>query len=815
MTASSVGSNTSDGNGSYALTVPSNFAGTVTPSLSGYTFAPSSRTYSSLTADQVNQDYTGAPQVVNNTISGAIRTLSGQGIPSVNVAFSNGGPTVQTDGGGSYNATVPSGYTGTATPSLAGYTFNPANRSYIGLVANQATQDYTGTPPPSTYSILGTVSTAAGQAVAGVTVAFSNGGPTVITGSSGSYNSTVSSGYSGTATPSLSGYTFSPTSRPYASVTSNQTGQDYAATPPAATVAISGNIRTSTGQAVVGVTVSFSHGGPSVSTDGNGFYSATVSSGYSGTATPSLPGYTFSPANRPYSNVTADQTGQDYAGTPPASGSPVIKNVTNAASYAAGPISPGEVIAIFADPSNPIGAVNSLGLTLDQNGNVSTSLGGVQVIFLPQGILAPLIYVSATQVNAVVPYEVTSASGLQVQIKFLGQPSNSFGLEMAETAPAVFTLNGSGVGPGAVLNQDYSPNSSNNPAPSGSVIILYMTGEGQTDPAGVTGKVTTTNLPPAQLTPRPLAAVSAAIDGKAATVLYAGEAPDYVAGLMQVNVQVPYNSRSGSLPIQVNVGSNSSQNGVTVAVLGQQQALPTITSLTISPSTVASGANATVTINLSGAVPTGVASVTLSSSNNSAFLVSSPISIQAGQSSFSFQTQAGTVTSSTAVTVTATYNNSSQSATVTVTPPPVTLPTITSLTISPSTVASGTNATVTINLSGLVPTGVASVTLSSSNNSAFLVSSPISIQAGQSSFSFQTQAGTVTSSTAVTVTATYNNSSQSATVTVTPPPVTLPTITSLTISPSTVASGTNATVTINLSGLVPTGVASVTLSSSN
>jgi uncharacterized protein (TIGR03437 family) len=56
------------------------------------------------------------------------------------------------------------------------------------------------------------------------------------------------------------------------------------------------------------------------------------------------------------------------------------------------------------------------------------------------------------------------------------------------------------------------------------------------------------------------------IGGQQALCTYAGEAPGLVAGVMQINVQIPPNAPSGPLPIQVSIGGNMSQNGITVAV---------------------------------------------------------------------------------------------------------------------------------------------------------------------------------------------------------------------------------------------------------
>ena len=248
---------------------------------------------------------------------------------------------------------------------------------------------------------------------------------------------------------------------------------------------------------------------------------------------------------------------------------PTISRVTNAASYATNAISPGEIITLFAsDPAHPIGPATPALLTLDINGNVATSIGGVQVTV--QGYNCPMIYASASQVSAVVPYEVAGYANVPVLVKYLGQSSNGVLMNVATTIPGLFTANSSGTGPGAILNSDpnsgLSVNTANNAAARGGIVVIYMTGEGQTSPGGVTGKVTTIASPPAPLTPGPLLPVSVTIGGQPANWTFAGEAPGLVSGVMQLNVVVPTNIAAGDQPIVVTIGGVPSQQGVTVSV---------------------------------------------------------------------------------------------------------------------------------------------------------------------------------------------------------------------------------------------------------
>ena len=242
---------------------------------------------------------------------------------------------------------------------------------------------------------------------------------------------------------------------------------------------------------------------------------------------------------------------------------PTIISVKNAASGALGGVSPGEIVSIYGTAMGPAAAAYA---AIDPTtGKLSTSIGGVQVLF--NGVPAPLFYASATQINAVVPYEMAQFATPSVWVKYAGQTSNALQLTTATTAPGIFTQNSSGSGPGSILNQDgVTVNGPSNQAAPGSIVTVFMTGEGQTSTAGVTGKITTATLPPPQVTPAPLLAVGVLINGLPALPVYAGEAPGYAAGLMQLNVQIPANAQPGNLSIQVSIGGNFSQTGVTVSV---------------------------------------------------------------------------------------------------------------------------------------------------------------------------------------------------------------------------------------------------------
>jgi uncharacterized protein (TIGR03437 family) len=247
---------------------------------------------------------------------------------------------------------------------------------------------------------------------------------------------------------------------------------------------------------------------------------------------------------------------------PPPAPSISASGIVNAASYVNGPVSPGEFVSIFG---TSIGPANASVLTLDSTGKVATSIGGVTVSF--SGYLAPLTYVGPTQINAIVPYEIAGNSSPSVQVTFSGVKSNQVSLQLTTAAPAIFTQSSGGTGAGAILNQDNQLNTQQTPAAKGSTIQIFMTGEGLTTPAQASGAVTPVNTSGSgPITPAPQLAISVLIGGQPAKVDWDGEAPSLVAGVLQVNADVPPTASSGANSITVQVGANISQSGVTVWV---------------------------------------------------------------------------------------------------------------------------------------------------------------------------------------------------------------------------------------------------------
>jgi M6 family metalloprotease-like protein/uncharacterized repeat protein (TIGR02543 family) len=423
------GSTTTDADGDYSQTVSSGWTGTATPSLTGSIFEPSSRSYTNVTSSQIEQDYTGATSFITGNVTngggagvegvwvkaysaagsyitddytdsngdyviGGLSTASyrlhfdtrfasgmtagewyndkdslgtsdlvavtqGSTTSGIDAVLAAGGGIsgrVTNSGGGGIQSVVAYAYT--AAGGQVSYDHTDSNGDYeiLSVASGSYKVYFSTTSAPGDFiseyyndkSTLGTadpVSVTAGETTSGtdavlaaltpkisgavedtsstgiqdVTITFSNSGGTATTDANGRYFHSVSDGWSGTATPAKTGLNFAPASRTYSNVTSDQTNQDY--TGSVLTYTISGNVSTTTMAASVsmqqvgvsGVVMSGLPGDPT--TDASGDYSGAVNHDFSGTVTPTLAGYTFTPPTRDYTNVTSDQTGDNYTAT--------------------------------------------------------------------------------------------------------------------------------------------------------------------------------------------------------------------------------------------------------------------------------------------------------------------------------------------------------------------------------------------------------------------------------------------------------------------------------------------------------------------
>jgi peptidoglycan/xylan/chitin deacetylase (PgdA/CDA1 family) len=283
------GNPVTSGGGLYSVVVPYGWDGTITPAKLSYRFSPASVTYTDITYDLINRNFT-ATQAPDCNISGST------GVDGVVMVGLPGNPV--TSGGGLYSAVVPYGWGGTITPTKTNYSFSPGSVSYTYVTSDMPNRDFVTSQVMTNCIISGSAG------VDGVTMNGLPGDP--CTSGGGLFSVVVPYGWSGTITPVKTGYTFNPTSISYSEVTSNLANRNFVATVVNPCV-ISGNA------GVDDVNMS-GLPGPTV-TSGGGLWSAVVPYGWSGTITPTKPGYIFSPASISYTEVTSDLADRDFTAT--------------------------------------------------------------------------------------------------------------------------------------------------------------------------------------------------------------------------------------------------------------------------------------------------------------------------------------------------------------------------------------------------------------------------------------------------------------------------------------------------------------------
>jgi len=232
-----------------------------------------------------------------------------------------------------------------------------------------------------------------------------------------------------------------------------------------------------------------------------------------------------------------------------------IQSVLNAATLAPANVAPGEIITLTGFGLGPDTAAIA---QASAAGAFGTQLAGTQVTF--DGIAAPLLMVQNQQINVIAPYALFGRTTSNLQVQSASGYSLPISVQVAPAAPGIFTSGSSGRGEAAALDADSTVNSVLNQAARGTVIVLYVTGEGQTDPPGQDGRLISTDLR------KPLLPVTATIGGVSADVLYAGSASTLVSGLCQVNVRIPESIGPGTQPVEIQVGGVPSQSGVTIEV---------------------------------------------------------------------------------------------------------------------------------------------------------------------------------------------------------------------------------------------------------
>ena len=250
-----------------------------------------------------------------------------------------------------------------------------------------------------------------------------------------------------------------------------------------------------------------------------------------------------------------------------------------------GPIAPGELIAIKGTNLGPActgtGCVaGGTQFSLTAQGTVSSTLSSVQVLF--DSIPGTPTYVSPTQINVIVPWEIAGFAAVNVVVEYGTVQSAAIPVQVVPVNPGIYTQNATGAGQAAVLNLSAQASSVYNgpaggtyfgtsiptaPAPQGSEIVLYLTGGGLTNPIGTDGTLSSGNqLMPLKNWTQGSSIVTAMVGGLPATVLFAGAAPTLITGVVQINLQLPIGVTGNALQVVIVIDGQTTQTNATVAV---------------------------------------------------------------------------------------------------------------------------------------------------------------------------------------------------------------------------------------------------------
>ena len=213
----------------------------------------------------------------------------------------------------------------------------------------------------------------------------------------------------------------------------------------------------------------------------------------------------------------------------------------NAGSYLGGPVAPGEILSFFGSQLGPPNPASNGGFT---NGFLPVSLGGITVSF--DQTAAPLFYVSNSQINLQVPYEISGQTSTLMTVNYSGSAVATSTLSVAKSAPGIFV----------VTNADGSVNGPSSPSPAGGILVVYGTGSGITSGLLETGAAAPGNS---------TVSATVTINGAPVAPIFAGLTAGSV-GLMQVNVTIPAGTPAGNVvPLQFSIAGNATQS-VNIAV---------------------------------------------------------------------------------------------------------------------------------------------------------------------------------------------------------------------------------------------------------
>ncbi len=424
--------------------------------------------------------------------------------------------------------------------------------------------------------------------------------------------------------------------------------------------------------------------------------------------------------------------------------------------------------------------------TLDQNGQLPTGLAGARVEV--NGEAASLLYVSSSQINFVVPGDVTIGTADVLVRNTATGASQSGTMLVQNTAPAVFSADGTGKGPGAILNA-----------------VTYAAAPFLTVTPEIAGSDQRTRLAVYATGLRYAASVGRQRHGTPSgnsytlTVEYAGPAPGYF-GLDQVNIVLPPDLDGAGVVSLFLTADASASNVVSFLMASLPADSIRLAGLSFSPSYVNGGDNAILTISLNGVARSMGFPVSLRS-NNTAAQVPLLVTVPAGQASLQVTIPTSPVTTVQTVTITA------QGKTAALEIDPANALAVSALSVTPASVLGGRNVSATVTLTGTAPPGGVTIGISSDNPDA-QPPATVSIPFGASSATVSIPTSVVTANQTCNITATLGRTSKTAQFTVIP-------AVQLALASSSVVGGNNVGGTVTIADSAPIGGANVNLQSSD
>jgi len=459
--------------------------------------------------------------------------------------------------------------------------------------------------------------------------------------------------------------------------------------------------------------------------------------------------------------------------------------VVSAASYQP-VVAPDSLATIFG--------VNLAGSTasamLDANGQLPTSLVGTTVTV--DGVAAALIYVSPSQINLVIPGGTTAGTASVVVESSVTGGNQSGSMQVALDAPAVFTTDASGKGPGAILNAvTYA----------GTPFLVETPQNGGSD-LRTRLAVYATGL-------RHATSVQAQGQDAAGTIFnfsveYAGAAPGYF-GLDQVNLVVPPElDGAGSVSLLITTELASS-NPVTFQMGSLPASQIRLTGVSLAQSFVNAGDSVTGTVQLNAPARSAGFPVSLQASSP---VVQLPLSltIPTGQAAAQFQiSTTGTVTTVQTVTITAQAGGVAQTATLEIDPPGALQ--LAAFSVAPSSVQGGSSATGTVVLNGAAAGGGVKVAITC-DNAVAQTPANVTVPFNSTSTTFPISTSAVSAPQTANITAALGRISDTAQLTVAP-------ALQLTLAANSVVGGSSVSGTATIGSPAPLAGVNINLRSDN